>query len=291
MHSETSRLTSRPAFALVLGSGGIRSAASLGVAKVLWREGFIPDVVAGCSAGAIFGAALCHLNDPEQAKEVATELWTREITQRRRRGAIARMLWPRLGRFDADFSLRDKGEIQERLHRAFGPIRFADLAIELRVRTTDAQSGQPCTLKDGGVVDALLASIAMPFLFSPQIVAGRRYVDGFSSDPLPVSAAQDAIATLAVGFGAPMPERVDTPARLLARTTSSMINNLMHARVESAVASGQNLLPLFPEFDHRVGLFDTHAMADVIRMGERAAQRMLPQIACLYTRNEAVAKA
>ena len=46
----------KPQLALVLGSGGVRSIAALGVAEVLWREGIAPDLIVGCSAGAMFGA-------------------------------------------------------------------------------------------------------------------------------------------------------------------------------------------------------------------------------------------
>lgn len=94
-----------PNFALVLGSGGVRSIAALGMVEVLWREGLRPDLVVGCSAGAMFGALIACGRTAQEAVRIATKLWSSEVTRQRRWLAVVQMLMPRLGRFDEDFAM------------------------------------------------------------------------------------------------------------------------------------------------------------------------------------------
>jgi NTE family protein len=264
--------------AIVLGSGGVRSIASLGMIEVLHAEGVRPDLIVGCSAGALFGALIAAGHQPREAITMATTLWSREVTRKRRLLAVAQMLFPKIGRFDADFAMRDDGLILQRLERAFGNACMEDLPLPLRVAATDAATGNPVVLQKGSLVAALRASIAMPFMFKPQHIDGMRLVDGFLSDPLPVSAASDASYVIALGFPAPMPRRVDIPSRLLAQGTSAMTNNLMQARLAAAKANGMRLTCIFPTIERRVGLFDTEAMPYLVEAGRRATLEMMPDI-------------
>ena len=275
----------RHRFAIVLGSGGVRSIAALGMVEVLAREGLQPDLVVGCSAGAMFGALIAVGHDAEEAVRIATTLWSADVTRHRRWRAIPQMLWPRLGRFDADFALRDDRVVMQRLAQAFGDVHIEGLNLALRVTTTDAATGERVVLRSGSLVQALRASIALPFMFKPVHIDGRRLIDGFVADPLPVSAAADAHTVLALGFESPMPHRVDGPSRLLAQVTSALTNNLMQARLAEASASGTRLLSLVPHLERRVGLFDTAAMPYLVDAGRRATEAALPAIHALLHRN------
>jgi NTE family protein len=281
----------RHRFAIVLGSGGVRSIAALGMVEVLAREGLQPDLVVGCSAGAMFGALIAVGHDAEEAVRIATTLWSADVTRHRRWRAIPQMLWPRLGRFDADFALRDDRVVMQRLAQAFGDVHIEGLNLALRVTTTDAATGERVVLRSGSLVQALRASIALPFMFKPVHIDGRRLIDGFVADPLPVSAAADAHTVLALGFESPMPHRVDGPSRLLAQVTSALTNNLMQARLAEASASGTRLLSLVPHLERRVGLFDTAAMPYLVDAGRRVAEAALPAIHALLHRSPHLAAA
>lgn len=273
-----------PRFAIVLGSGGVRSIAALGMVEVLSREGLAPDLIVGCSAGAMFGALIAAGHSADEAVRVATTLWSADVTRKRRWLAVPQMLWPRLTRFDADFALRDDSPVMQRLEQAFGDVHIEDLRTTLRVTATDAASGERVVLREGNLVQALRASIALPFMFAPVPINGRRLVDGFVSDPLPVSAATDAQAVLALGFESPMPRRIDGPTRLLAQVTSALTNNLMQARLAHAGEGGMRLLSIVPRLERRVGLFDTQAMPYLVDAGRRATQAHLPAIRALLHR-------
>lgn len=66
------------------------------------------------------------------------------------------------------------------------------------------------------------------------------------SDPLPVSAAADAHAVLALGFESPMPKRIDRLTRMLTQVASALINSLMQTHVVAASARGGRLLSIVP---------------------------------------------
>ena len=272
-----------PNFAVVLGSGGVRSIAALGMVEVLVREGLMPNLIVGCSAGALFGALIAAGHKAEEAVRIATTLWSADITRKRRWRALPQMLWPSLCRFDANFALRDDSPVLQRLDKAFGDLRLEDLRVPLRVTATDATTGDTVVLSRGSVVEALRAAVALPFMFSAVQIDGRRLIDGFVSDPLPVSAAADAHSVLALGFASPMPHRVDRPARMLAQVTSAMTNNLVQARLAAATASGQRLMTLMPLLERRVGLFDTDAMPYLVDAGRRATEARLPAILALLS--------
>jgi NTE family protein len=179
----------RPAITLVLGSGGVKSIAGLGALEVLEAHGLRPDAVVGCSAGALFGALIAAGQSAAQAVEMARSLWSREITSQRRPRALLELALPRLAGFDHRFALRDDRLIAQRLRAAFGDMRIEALDLPLQVQATDAETGEPVVLRQGRLTDALRASIALPFLFTPQRIGNQVLLDGSLSDPLPLGLA------------------------------------------------------------------------------------------------------
>ena len=136
-------------------------------------------------------------------------------------------------------------------------------------------------LRSGRLVDALRASVAVPFIFPSVLVDGRRLVDGVISDPLPIAAAADAQAVLTLGFEGAMPRKVDRASRLVAQVSTALINNLQRARVAAAQAAGRRVLALELELERRVGLWETRALRSVYEAGKRAAEKQLPAIRAL----------
>jgi NTE family protein len=267
-----------PRIALVLGSGGVRSAAAIGIAEVLNSAALIPELVVGCSSGALFGALVAMQMPPEQALKLAVGLWSQDLTTQRRWRAYFELLMPRLAGFDAGFGLRDSTLIATRITQAFGVRRIEGLPTRLRVVATDASSGQRVVLDSGSLVDALRASMAVPFIFPAVEVGGRRLIDGVISDPLPASAASEADVVITLGFEGAMPRSVDRPSRLIGQVSTALMNNLMQARLDAARALGQVLIPIHLPLDRRVGLWETAAMPHIYRLGRQAALDALPAI-------------
>ena len=275
--------TTRPAprLALVLGSGGVRSIAAVGIAEVLAAEGLRPDLIVGCSSGALFGATIALGMSSREALDAATSLWSAELTQQRRWRAYAQLVAPRWFGFDAGFALRDDRRIAQRIHHAFGDRMLEDLPTPLRVVATEAASGERVVLQRGALAQALRASLAVPMMFPSIEVDGRRLVDGVVSDPLPVGVAADAAVVLTLGFKGAMPRRVNRASRLVAQASTALINNLQQARVEAARCAGQRVLDLELGLDRPVGLWETAAMPYLFEAGRRAAKAQLAQIVAL----------
>jgi len=276
------RAANSPRLALVLGSGGVRSIAALGISEVLSQAGMKPDLVVGCSSGALFGACIAAGMSGEQGLEAARRLWSSELTEQKRWTAYLELIAPRLMRFDARFSLRDARLIRDRVERAFGDSRLQDLPIPLRVVATEAATGNSVVLTQGRVADAVRASMALPFIFPSVQIDGQRLTDGVISDPLPVAAARDAEAIITLGFRGAMPRRIDRASRLIAQVTTAMINNLQQARIEAARAAGQRMIHVELDIDRRIGLWDTAAMPRIFEIGQRAAADHLPAIRRLF---------
>lgn len=273
--------------ALVIGSGGVRSIAALGIAEVLDEAGFAPDLVVGCSSGALFGACVAMGWSGRDGLAAANRLWSAELTEQKRWRAWLELLAPKLAGFGPDFAMRDARRIRERIDAAFGDARIEDLPIPLRIATTVASSGAPFIIDRGRVAEAVRASMALPFLFPSVEFEGRRMTDGVLSNPLPVSLARDAHTVLTVGFKGALPRRIDRASRLVAQVTTTMINNLQQAQLRAEAAAGARLLNFELDIDRRIGLWETAAMPRLFEIGRQAAYARLPEIRRLLERSMA----
>lgn len=271
----------RPRVALVLGSGGVRSAAAIGVAEELALNGLAPDLVVGCSSGALFGATIAMGMRPADALAAAVRMWRPELTGQRRQRAWLQLACPKLAGFDEGFALRDDRLIANAVERAFGDARIEALPTPLRVAATDAATGAGVVLEQGPLAQAVRASMALPLIFPSVPVEGRLLMDGAIADPLPVAAAADADVVIALSFPGDMPRRVDRASRLVARVSTALINNLMQARLEAARAAGQQVLLIELGLQQRVGLWETEALPVVYEAGRQATRLRLPQIRTL----------
>jgi NTE family protein len=185
---------SRPRIGLVLGSGSARGWAHIGVIRALADAGIEPDAVCGTSIGALVGAAYA-------AGELdRLEAWVRSL----RLQTVVRFL---------DVSLNG-GLIKGEKLITFFREHFVDRDIQELGRpfgavATDLARGGEVWLREGGVSDAVRASIALPGLFTPAHRNGVWLVDGGLVNPVPVS--------LARAMGADVVIAVDLNSDLLGR--------------------------------------------------------------------------
>ena len=274
--------TGRKRLALVIGSGGVKCAAALGVREAVEAAGHTIDMVVGCSGGAIFAAATALGWSVDDAAQATVRLWTRETTARPRRRAWLEAAFPRLFGFGPEFGLRDARLIRRRIAEAFGTTTFADARLPLYITATDFLSGEQVTLDEGPLTDAIRASMAIPFVFAPWRVGDRLLMDGFLSDPLPVNVAmrEGADVILALGFESPMMRRITTPGRVALQLTGVMSNNLLRSRFAfHNLSHHSEVVPIIPDFTERVSIFDTDKIPYVIEEGRRATERHLPHLA------------
>lgn len=152
---------------LVLGGGGSRGAAHIGVAEVLQRESIPIDLIVGTSMGAIVGA-LYALDVPPQ--EMA-----RSISNWQGSNIFALNL----------FSARARQkQISRELAYFLGEKTFDDLRIPLAMMAVDMNTGREVVLDSGPLLPAVLASSAVPAVFPPVEMDGMKLADGGVIDSL-----------------------------------------------------------------------------------------------------------
>ena len=165
---------------LVLSSGAARGLSHIGVLQVLEENDIEVDIVAGSSMGAYIGAVWGAGYGGWEMEKFA-----REIEGYR---GLWRLMdfaaFPRRG-----FLLTER--VRKRLEQTIGPLHFSDMARPIRIVATRLDTLERAVFSGGNVVDAVLASLAIPGICVPVIRDGIPYVDGGISDPLPVDALAD----------------------------------------------------------------------------------------------------
>jgi NTE family protein len=249
---------------------------------VLARDGIEIDMLVGCSAGSIYAGLMAAGHTGDDAARITTELWTKEITGKRNTMAMLRALAPKMLGFRTEgFGLRDDALIMQRLKRAFGDVQIQDLKTPLHVTATDFSNGELVVLSRGSLVDAIRASVALPFAFTPWRIGDRLLVDGYLADPLPISVAMKngADVIIALGFESPFQESVKSAGRFAFQLSAIMSNNLLKSRFAfHSLAHHSEVIAIIPEFRERVRLFDTGKIGYIIDEGQRAAEEQLPYL-------------
>lgn len=202
----------RPLIGIALGSGSARGWAHIGVLRGLGELGLKPDLIAGTSVGAIVGAiyASGHLR--------IFERWVRGLTRRE----VISLL---------DLAVGGGGFFEGRrlanlFAATFGNLQFDQLRRPLGVVATDLYTGREHWLREGSVIEALRASMALPGLFTPSPYKGEWLVDGGLVNPVPVSLchAMGAGAVIAVNLNGDLIGRHLQPALMQASSVPNSVD-------------------------------------------------------------------
>lgn len=246
--------------ALVLGAGGCRGMAHIGVLEELEQAGITIDMITGCSAGAIVGALYSHTPCASVIKKKFSKLSFSDI-------------------MDYEFYFGFYGVcsgsgIQSFLLKHLGKAHFEDLSIPLVVVATDLRSGELVKFNKGAVAPPVHASSAYPFLFEPVKIYGKNFVDGGVVNPIPVSVAVDHKADLiiAVDISPDLPKEQPTNAfGVLKRCSEIQFRHQHDERIKDAH------IIISPEISH-VGSFDDSKNEEVYKLARKATREALPQI-------------
>ena len=194
----------RPRVGLVLGGGGARGAAHIGVLKELERLQIPIDAIAGTSMGAIVGGLYASGMSPAELETVVAELdWARalkdepsrsDLRYRRKQDEQRFPINPDVG-FDSDGLKLPLGLIQgQRLDLILRELTidsshiddFDDLAIPFRAVASDIETGESHVMGKGDLATAIRASMSVPGVFAPVQIDGHMLVDGGISGNLPI---------------------------------------------------------------------------------------------------------
>lgn len=184
---------------LVLGSGGARGLAHIGVIEVLEEQGYKIRSIAGASMGAVIGGiyAAGKLDDYKE--------WVCSLSK----ADVIRY-------FDLSFDISGlfKGErIIEKLKSLVGEVRIEDLPVSFTAVATDIEEQKEVWLSRGSLFQAIHASMAIPIVFTPVKVDGRYLLDGALSNPIPIAPTLRDHTDLTIAVDVNGPPGVRIPSR------------------------------------------------------------------------------
>ncbi|OBA78881.1 esterase [Mycolicibacterium mucogenicum] len=240
--------------ALVLGSGGARGYAHIGVIDALRERGFDVVGISGSSMGALVGA----LQAADKLDEFSS--WASALTQ----SAVLRLLDPSL---TAAGVLRAE-KILATVREIIGPRTIESLPIPYTAVSTDLIAGKSVWLQRGPIDAAIRASIAIPGVIAPYLLDGRLLADGGILDPLPMAplAAVNADLTIAVSLNAsdpnPTPDSPRPTAELLNRMRRST-TSLIDRAAASTLLDGPTARSVLSRFSNAVDGIDAATESEV----------------------------
>jgi NTE family protein len=171
--------------AFVLSGGGNLGAGQVGTVLALLERGIEPDLLVGTSAGALNAAYLAGNPGLEGAQRLAgiwTSVRTRDIFR------LSLKPWHLLSHLRGE-ALYHNEDLRHLLARSLPYTSVEEARLGLRIVATDFETGDAVAFHSGSVVEAVLASAALPGLFPPVEIAGRLYVDGGIADNVPIAPA------------------------------------------------------------------------------------------------------
>jgi NTE family protein len=275
---------------LALSGGGVKGYAHIGALRVIEREGFQIKALAGTSAGGLIGALYAAGYSPDEMEESL-----RDIDQ----GSL-------FSRMHGDGpALFGFGGVTAILDELLGEHRFDDARIPLAVTATDLTTGMPVVIKEGRLVDAVLATSAVPGVFPPREFGGHLLVDGGVLNPVPVAEARalyPSAPVVAVVLSPPLGWRSETKDDIATSIPQLMTNLPLVYRLagklrlaqafnlflQSMDLSGLILLDKQLQLEKpeviirpklgQIGLVDHVNIPGVIKAGEQATEEAIMEI-------------
>ena len=180
-----------PRTALVLGGGGSRGAVEVGLYRALVELGVRIDLVVSSSIGAVNGALIAAGLAPPELEAHWRETRTRDIV-----GST----WRFLRLLTGAASVFSNDRLRNLLRRRLPVHSFSELRLPLAIVATDLESGESLTLTEGNLIEAILATTALPGLFPPIRWHGRWLVDGGLSNNIPIDVAVEQGAERVIGI-------------------------------------------------------------------------------------------
>jgi NTE family protein len=177
--------------AFVLGGGGHNGAAEVGMLRALLEREVLPDLVVGTSVGALNGAAIAYAPTLESVERLR-EVWLTLDDDRIFGGSIfagaANLVRSRT-------HMHSNRPLRELLERLLPAARFEDLAVPFQCVAASIERASEHWFSEGPLVDAILASAAVPAVLPPVRIAGEHFVDGGIVNSIPISRAVELGAT------------------------------------------------------------------------------------------------
>ena len=216
---------------LVLGSGGARGLAHIGIIHWLEENGYVIRSISGCSIGALVGGMYAC------GKLDVFDEWVRAISKFH----IVKLLdlsWGKQGLVEGE-------RIFTALKELVGDCQIEDLPIEYTAVAADIEREREVWLKRGSLFDAIRASTALPLFFTPFEINGIKLLDGGILNPVPIAPTFEdpTDLTIAVNLGAPPSTETPTTIHAEPKAADNPPVDGLQAKMNSFIEDLKRRLP------------------------------------------------
>lgn len=249
----------RPVVALVLGSGGARGYAHIGVIEVLEQQGIRPDFIVGTSAGSIVGSIYASGKSAAELRDIALKLKANDVR-------------------DVSVSLKgffDGKKVEDYINQQVHNTPLQKLKIPMYVVATELKAGSKIVFNYGNTGQAVRASTSIPSMFVPTKIRDVEYVDGGLVSPVPVDVARDLGADIVIA--------VDILAQPIHTETTNVWGlfnqniNIMQGRLAEEELKDADVV-IQPDLREKAHIFDVKGREMTMQAGIDAAQAKLSDI-------------
>ncbi len=255
----------RPKVALVLGGGGARGLAHIGVLKILDQQKVPIDLIIGTSVGALIGALYAAGLPVSRIEKMGQEIGWDELVD---------ISAAHLVKLVVAEKLLSTEKIEEYFERNIGDKKFVDLKTAFACVAVDLRTGEKIVMREGSVALAARASATMPGIFRPVPYRHRLLVDGGVVDNVPTDVARFLGADLIVCVNLPVDFSKHTVSNVLTTLTQSLY-------IQGSVISQERLnladVVVTPKVED-VSAVELWKSRECIEAGMSAARQSLPDI-------------
>jgi NTE family protein len=286
----------RPKTCLVLGGGGARGAAHIGVLKVLERERIPIDCVVGTSMGSIVGGLYASGYKADEIAQAMQAIDWGDIFQddpprgdhsmRRKEDSLHFLGTIELGVRDKKIRV-PQGVVQgqkllltlRRLLLSTWDVKtFDELPIPFRATATNIVNGDEVIFSEGDIALAIRASMSVPGVFAPIKVDGKLLVDGGIADNVPVTEGRKlgGVRLIVVDVGTPIAdeEALTSPLAIANQVISVLVQKRIDAEIGSIQPQDVFIQPQLGELTSA----DFDKSKEAIAIGLAAAEQALPKL-------------
>jgi NTE family protein len=281
------KLKVRRPVTLALGGGGIKGIAHIGVIRALEEAGITVRAVSGTSAGGLVGAVYAAGYSSFEIEEIISQVDQATLFSRRQ---------------EEGPSLMGLSRLHELIMNVIGPITFDDLKIPFACTAVDIRTAEEVVINHGKVVDAVLATMAVPGVFPVKRLTDHDLVDGGVLDPVPVAVARGLyphLPNIAVCLSAPQEEwknvsnfhlslPIHIPGSMIEYFNRLRVGQALQIFMRSMDIHSRMIAELRLEIDQpevllrpdveEFGLLDKADPRALIQRGFTETQKFLPQI-------------
>ncbi|RLL48740.1 patatin-like phospholipase family protein [Acinetobacter cumulans] len=256
----------RPIVALVLGSGGARGYAHIGVIQVLEQHGIRPDFIVGTSAGSIVGSIYASGKSADELRDIALNMKPADVREIRldKKGVL------------------DGKKVEDYVNTQVDHVPLEKLKIPMYVVATELQEGHKVVFNAGNTGQAVRASVSIPSMFIPAVIQKQEYVDGGLVSPVPVDTARELGADIIIA--------VDILAKPIHTETSNVWGlfnqniNIMQFYLAKEEMKRADVV-IQPDLREKAHIFDVKGREATMQAGVEAADEKLNEISLAYAKH------